>query len=155
MWDHDYCLVCDKQCAQDAVYCSDECRRQDSININNHHRGETQDTKRHSLSALGSNNSSHFTLDLDQCPDLISSSPDDDLHGEDYFSARTTHLGHMGLDHSSREKEFMYQSPLLAPQRTISPPPSPLLMPLSNYYGSVKPAMASVNYRRWLASPHA
>ncbi|CAN6643871.1 hypothetical protein TRVA0_020S00958 [Trichomonascus vanleenenianus] len=173
MWSHDFCTVCDKQCPQGAMYCSDKCRMieqttSEEIALSMSFNPSPEYLCRYHATSSGSCTCDHHSEDVD----YFSLSPASNLPAHNNSVCSSSSSNRSGSDH------FMYDSPLLLPQGSkssaslassvasseflASPTLSPLLIPSSSTQFTSKetasgvsttPAMtASLNYRRWLTA---
>lgn len=137
MWAHDYCTVCDKQCAPGSMYCSDSCRltEHDSSSKVSPSDDDVYSMlyttgRHHSLSSpepFKPSYSSHLLTS----PDLLA-------------SPALTVSSAISID--SLEQR----------QLVNTPPLSPVLSPLSmqpHGFNTTVSTTTSVNYKRWLSSP--
>lgn len=153
-WTQDYCTVCDKQCPQGSVYCSDNCRLFEERATGQYVPEQIHNLVYSSLYTTGK----HISLSSPRC----------DCVGLECFCGANDHSEHFesscGSASSSSangHKEFLYNSPLLGPttrssrrgsisssygnhystsysHHPMSPPPSPLMIPASTTYGLKK-----------------
>lgn len=158
-WTQDYCTVCDKQCPQGSVYCSDSCRLFEERAIGLCAPEQIHNLVYSSLYTTGK----HVSLSSPRC-DCIGS---ECVCGANPHGHVLDHLsnsqGSSSVQHSatvgsapSGYKGLLYNSPLLGPtsratsrgsivpissslgnsyvaNQTISPPPSPLLIASTRY----------------------
>lgn len=158
MWAHDYCTVCDKQCAPGSMYCSDACRASELVMSQ-----EVSSSTTNVYSTLYTTCRHHsITSPLPACenPQCSNTHCVCDLAAADMFDSypSTPELS-PALTASSSPisiRSDKFHSGMPSSKTMLSPPPSPLMIP-SGYFNSTKKEQTeftstSNNYRRWLSA---
>ena len=152
-WIPEYCIVCDKQCPQGSVYCSEKCRC----------------AEEHSDDSCKKQDSQHNINRLSNLTDTSSESSDEDGELNGFMLSHKPQISvgsnnNVAQSQSSKksvrkDNQFLYASPRLNPQKNpkISPSMSPLLIPSNTLTPEVvntdQLSVQSVNtYKRWMLS---
>lgn len=150
-WIPEYCIVCDKQCVQGSVYCSDKCRCAEK----NSDLSKKQHTQYHQANKPSQDNN-----------DFSSDSSDDDSELSGFTLSQRPPNGNTAPTVQSqsakkstrKDNHFLYASPKLNPQKNpkISPSMSPLMIPTvvtPEVIHAEQMSVQSVNtYKRWMLS---
>lgn len=153
MWAHDYCTVCDKQCAPGSMYCSDSCRASELIKSHEISSSSNKlystlytTCRRQSLTSPACDDpqcssSTCLCADLDSSCSSYPSTPE---MSPAYSASSPISIRSVGDKYDSKHSVLS------------SLPPSPLMIP-TGYFSSMQKGHSeftntSINYRRWLSA---
>lgn len=151
-WIQEYCIVCDKQCSQGAVYCSQKCRCAEE-NYDDSCKKQDSQQNVNRLSNLTDTSSESSDEESELNGFMLTHRPQNSTGGNSVTQSASSKKS------SRKDNQFLYASPKLNPQKSskISPLMSPLLIPTNTLTPEVvntdQMSVQSVNtYKRWMLS---